>query len=150
VEGLSLAPDADPIEKIRQLEDEVCEWFPTCFLSTYLGSAARLKNQLFEKEQALSRSITPNQHQSNLPSTSPISQNSSLTRPTSSTSGVCLPQASITMMNLIEPDSPQQAGRNDSGSPELTTAAKSTSDPFMDLLFSGWNPDLPDPNTLNH
>ncbi|XP_006454415.1 hypothetical protein AGABI2DRAFT_214436 [Agaricus bisporus var. bisporus H97] len=134
VEGLSLAPDTDPIEKIRQLEDEV----------------ARLKNQLFEKEQALSRSITPNQHHAHLPTTSPTSQTSSLTRPTSSTSGVSLPQASITMMNLIESDSPQHVGRNDSSSPELATATKSTTDPFMDLLFSGWNPDLPDPNTLNH
>lgn len=54
------------------------------------------------------------------------------------------------MMNLITPDSPQQQVRSDSGSPELTTAPKPGTDPFMDLLFSGWNPDLPDPNTLDH
>jgi hypothetical protein len=54
------------------------------------------------------------------------------------------------MMNLITPDSPQQQARGGSGSPELTTAPKTGSDPFMDLLFSGWNPDLPDPNTINH
>ncbi|KAF5355639.1 hypothetical protein D9756_003845 [Leucocoprinus leucothites] len=138
VEGLTLAPETDPLEKIRHLEDEV----------------SRLKNQLFEKEQALSRSITPNQHQANLGKLSPTSQTSpgpsSLTRPTSSASGISLPQASITMMNLITPDSPQQQVRSDSGSPDLSTAPKSGSDPFMDLLFSGWNPDLPDPNTLNH
>lgn len=26
VEGLTLAPDIDPIEKIKQLEDQVCEY----------------------------------------------------------------------------------------------------------------------------
>ncbi|KAF9452684.1 hypothetical protein P691DRAFT_803806 [Macrolepiota fuliginosa MF-IS2] len=137
VEGLTLAPDTDPVEKIRQLEDEV----------------SRLKNQLFDKEQALSRSITPNQHQTSLSTLSPTSQTSAaptLTRPTSGASGISLPQASITMMNLITPDSPQQPIRSGSESPELTTAPQPGSDPFMDLLFSGWNPDLPDPNTLNH
>lgn len=113
-------------------------------------STARLKNQLFEKEQALSRSITPNHQHGSLNNLSPVSQAPSLTRPTSSASGISLPQASITMMNLITPDSPQQQIRSDSGSPELTAASKPGSDPFMDLLFSGWNPDLPDPNTLNH
>lgn len=39
----------------------------------------------------------------------------------------------------------------ESNSPELRPATqKNDSDPFMTLLFSGWNPDLPDPPVLNH
>jgi len=65
--------------------------------------------------------------------------------------GITLPHASLALMNLIAPDSPGSRFRSASESPELQdVSAKSNSDPFMDLLFSGWNPDLPDPATLNH
>lgn len=52
-------------------------------------------------------------------------------------------------MSLIAPDSDD--GRlEDSASPDPSTSKKGgESDPFMDLLFSGWNPDLPDPTRLN-
>jgi hypothetical protein len=49
-------------------------------------------------------------------------------------------------MSLISPGSPGDS----SGSPDLGGGKKAgDSDPFMDLLFSGWNPDLPDPARLN-
>lgn len=65
--------------------------------------------------------------------------------------GITLPQASLAILDLIAPDSPETRFRSSSGSPELQNVnAKPGSDPFMDLLFSGWNPDLPDPTTLNH
>ncbi len=54
-------------------------------------------------------------------------------------------------MNLITADSPESRFRSESGSPQLLpVASKLPTDPFMELLFTGWNPDLPDPATLNH
>jgi hypothetical protein len=56
------------------------------------------------------------------------------------------------MMNLVTANSPEARFRSQSGSPELYTlnSNKNCPDPFMDLLFLGWNSDLPDPATLNH
>jgi hypothetical protein len=49
------------------------------------------------------------------------------------------------------PDSPELRLRGSTHSPELhTVSLKDNSDPFMTLLFSGWNPDLPDPPVLDH
>ena len=62
--------------------------------------------------------------------------------------GIALP--SLNLMTLIDPDTPDSRFRS-SLSPELqNVSVKSNADQFMDLLFSGWNPDLPDPTTLNH
>jgi hypothetical protein len=54
------------------------------------------------------------------------------------------------MMNLTTPNASE--ARRQSGSPELyaLTSSKPSPDPFLDLLFLGWNSDLPDPGTLNH
>ncbi|KAJ7293658.1 hypothetical protein C8J57DRAFT_1269605 [Mycena rebaudengoi] len=114
VDGLHLAPDTDPVEKIRQLESQI----------------AHLKNKLHNRTN--SRSASPNR---------PASSGNS-------DGGISLPHASLAMMNLISPDS-EARFRSDSGSPDLRTIASSP-DPLMDLLFLGWNPDLPDPATLNH
>jgi hypothetical protein len=63
-----------------------------------------------------------------------------------------LPQGALNIANLMTSDSPEIRIRNDSSSPELHTISpgNGVADPFMDLLFSGWNPDLPDPPVLNH
>ncbi|KAF9015259.1 hypothetical protein BDQ17DRAFT_1340748 [Cyathus striatus] len=123
VEGLKLAPETDPVEKIRQLEDEI----------------SQLKTRL--QEQIATRSASPNQGSS-------VNQ---ATRGTLQEGGITLPHASLAIMNLIGSESPELRFRSESGSPELLNSGrKSSNDPFMDLLFSGWNPDLPDPATLNH
>ncbi|KAJ7254029.1 hypothetical protein B0H12DRAFT_1202366 [Mycena haematopus] len=118
VDGLTLAPDTDPVEKIRQLENQI----------------AQLKNKLLDR-RATSRSSSPN-------------------RPSSvgtDNGGISLPHASLAMMNLISPDTSDTRFRSESGSPDLRTiASQNNPDPLMDLLFLGWNPDLPDPATLNH
>ncbi|TEB39284.1 hypothetical protein FA13DRAFT_1656590 [Coprinellus micaceus] len=107
VEGLTLAPDTDPLDKIRQLEDQI----------------ALLKHRLYDK-QGGNRSASPG---------------------ASDSGGITLPRASLAM-SLISPGSPGDS----SGSPDLGGGKKAgDSDPFMDLLFSGWNPDLPDPARLN-
>ncbi|KAJ7181742.1 hypothetical protein C8R43DRAFT_970241 [Mycena crocata] len=117
VDGLTLAPDTDPVEKIRQLEVQI----------------AQLKNKLHER-QIGSRSASPNR---------PSSVGNG-----SDQGGISLPHASLAMMNLI---SPEPDFRSESGSPDLRTIASQNSpDPLMDLLFLGWNPDLPDPATLSH
>ncbi|KAJ7631002.1 hypothetical protein FB45DRAFT_793800 [Roridomyces roridus] len=115
VDGLTLAPDTDPVEKIRQLELQI----------------AQLKSKLHDK-QSNSRSSSPN-------------------RPGSADGGISLPHASLAMMNLIAPEASEARFRSESDSPDLRTiASQGSPDPLMDLLFLGWNPDLPDPNTLNH
>lgn len=61
-------------------------------------------------------------------------------------------------MNLIRtsidqylPDSPESRLRGDTHSPEISaTSPKESTEPFMNMLFSGWNPDLPDPAVLDH
>lgn len=66
--------------------------------------------------------------------------------------GIALPRASLSMMNMISPEIPDGQHPQD-GTPQLSTAAKPNkikTDPFMDLLFSGWNPDLPEPAVLGH
>ncbi|KAJ7837528.1 hypothetical protein B0H14DRAFT_2791028 [Mycena olivaceomarginata] len=120
VDGLRLAPDTDPVEKIRQLENQI----------------AQLNNQLRERG-GTSRSSSPNR---------PSSVGNG-----SDNGGISLPHASLAMMNLISSDAPDTRFRSESGSPDMRTiASQSSPDPLMDLLFLGWNPDLPDPTTLNH
>jgi hypothetical protein len=40
--------------------------------------------------------------------------------------------------------------RSESNSPEFAGAYFRSSDPLLELIFSGWNPDLPDPPILEH
>jgi hypothetical protein len=97
---------------------------------------AQLKNKLQER-QPTSRSSSPNR---------PSSVGNG-----SDSGGISLPHASLAMMNLISPEASDTQFRSESGSPDLRTiASQGSPDPLMDLLFLGWNPDLPDPTTLNH
>jgi hypothetical protein len=107
-----------------------------------LIEVARLKILLYENH--IGSSSPQSSHM-----TPPTTTASLHTRQTSETGGIALPQ--LTLLNIIAPDSPETRFRSKSGSPDVQTAGgKSNSDPFMDLLFSGWNPDLPEPATLNH
>ncbi|KAL0951067.1 hypothetical protein HGRIS_007805 [Hohenbuehelia grisea] len=127
VEGLTLSPDTNPVEKIKQLEEEV----------------SQLKNRLLEQELA-SRSVSPNRHPS---------LHSQLASSSTDTPGITLPHVSLneSMMNLMSADSPGSVARSENGSPDLQSSTpQSGTVPYMDLLFSGWNPDLPDPSVLNH
>lgn len=57
------------------------------------------------------------------------------------------------MTNMGSSHSPETRFRSESGTPELRSSNlrnSNGSEQFMDLLFLGWNPDLPDPGTLNH
>lgn len=56
------------------------------------------------------------------------------------------------MTNGISVESPGSQIRGSTGSPEMlqTTGTQGGDNLVMDMLFSGWDPDLPDPEVLNH
>jgi len=138
VDGLTLAPDTDPVEKIKQLEDEICASALSLAFLCLTPAVATLKAQLFE--QSMTATIHSND-----------AQHPHGSRRDSDAGNIALPQASLALMNLIATDHPDTRFRSASNSPELrNVSVKTSADPFMDLLFSGWNPDLPDPATLNH
>ncbi|EGO27168.1 hypothetical protein SERLADRAFT_366694 [Serpula lacrymans var. lacrymans S7.9] len=138
VEGLTLTPDTDPMEKIRLLEEEVFQ----------------LKSKLQERTIA-SRSTSP-QHLSTQHRTynqSLHSSNYSLSPAGSQLSDPVHSSASpdIYVGRVSSAECPEVGYRNEKNSPEvLGIGSKSNADSFMDLLFSGWNPDLPEPHVLDH
>lgn len=139
MDGLPLAPDVDPLEKIRQLEDQVCRYF-LVYKDNHAShpNVAQLKTKLFE-QQNLATPVTSGHSTSHPPSMPGISD----------VPGISLPHASLSMMNLINRESGDL--RSESKSPDAHSAkGNGTSESFMDLLFLGWNPDLPDPQALNH
>lgn len=64
--------------------------------------------------------------------------------------GISLPQVSLANMHVIGSESPVPAASQLTDAGHSIMNSQGGLDPFMDLLFSGWNPDLPDPGTLNH
>jgi hypothetical protein len=111
---------------------------------------AQLKGRLYERYDATSRSVSPGRHPPH---------NHAYLRPSSAASspeGRQTPELSGSMgraslERFIPPDSPEIRFRSSTHSPELRTVSpKDSPDPFMTLLFSGWNPDLPDPPVLDH
>ncbi|KIY62449.1 hypothetical protein CYLTODRAFT_438894 [Cylindrobasidium torrendii FP15055 ss-10] len=129
VDGLTLAPEIEPLEKIRQLEAQITS----------------LKSQLFE-QQARPTSRNASAGPSSQTSPSPI-----LPRPLLDKGGIALPHMSI--MSVLKSEehaaSPSTTDSPDSNGSSASSNGKKP-DHFMELLFSGWNPDLPDPVTLNH
>ncbi|KAF9229389.1 hypothetical protein BS17DRAFT_824999 [Gyrodon lividus] len=123
VDGLALAQDTDPIEKIRMLEEEV----------------SKLKIQLQEHNNIMS----PARHSQGLHR--PGSASSS-----SASSGQTSALGSKPLLHNIKNVS-ALALRQESLSPELQSAAnRCSSDAILELIYSGWNPDLPEPHILNH
>jgi hypothetical protein len=102
---------------------------------------AHLKSRLHD-QQFNSRSISP----SHPLTTSFLNPDAT----SSQHSDISVPRASMSMMSLTTPEASE--ARHQSGSPELyaLNSNKPSPDPFLDLLFLGWNSDLPDPSTLNH
>lgn len=133
VEGLPLAPDTDPLERIKQLEDQI----------------SHLKSRLHD-QQFSSRSISPSHPSSSFLKLDVTSSSVGALLQHSDIPGITVPHASMSMMNLTTPETSE--ARRQSGSPELfaLNGHKPSQDPFLDLLFLGWNSDLPDPGTLNH
>jgi hypothetical protein len=123
VDGLALAPDTDPIEKIRMLEEEV----------------SKLKIQL--QEQNITSPTHHNQVYSSYRPGSSSSSTSSGQTPTTGSKHLLHSIKNVSAMTL-----PQG-----SQSPELHGVAdRSSADAVLELMYSGWNPDLPEPHILNH
>lgn len=151
VEGLPIAPDVDPAEKIRMLEEQICKSTTlTCHRCiTYTDLlAANLKSQLNENRTFNARSESPTRYfhnrvrsaLSNSPGKSPVSSPNG--------NGIVLPQASLDMgTRHFSTNSPESQYRGSTGSPELRQPAGATG---MEILYSGWDPDLPSPDVLNH
>ncbi|KAI9460975.1 hypothetical protein BJY52DRAFT_1360887 [Lactarius psammicola] len=131
VEGLPLAPDADPIEKIRELEEQV----------------AVLTKKLRAQRDSLSPSRSQSPNYLRPPSSHHLHQS-----PSSGT---------VTLSPDLEPSgittpSPWHHTAADpnavpSGSPEVLSCQPGHhSDSLSGLIYSGWNSDLPEPDVLDH
>jgi hypothetical protein len=154
VEGLPLAPDTDPLEKIKQLENEICAApyyiLPKNTDLLTIFKPAHLKSRLYD-QQGLPGSVSPNRPHSN---TSNASLRDPLTHSPSAqpdVASISLPHAALSMPNVADAHTVSlrdQYGNSESHA--LNSSPGPGLDNFMDLLFLGWNPDLPDPATLNH
>ncbi|KAG1755187.1 uncharacterized protein EDB91DRAFT_278719 [Suillus paluster] len=134
VEGLTLAPDTNPLEKIRLLEEEV----------------SRLKMQLQEQRNTgLSESSQqPLRRVSHL---RPESASSSFTSGSQATSSVQTPSLPYQKDRILPGHLHDSDPRDNSNSPELYEVGhKSSTDTILDIIYSGWNPDLPERNVLEH
>ncbi|KAI1793941.1 hypothetical protein LXA43DRAFT_884711 [Ganoderma leucocontextum] len=141
VEGLPMAPNVDPSERIRLLEDQI----------------SHLKSQLNDQRNFHSRSASPSRHTqlrngNHFASSSSHGGQSGNGSPNGG--GIVLPHASLDVLQDLSPGSSDSHPRGSTSSPELRQGnqqrPQTMPDPFMDVLFSGWDPDLPDPDTLDH
>ncbi|EKM61148.1 uncharacterized protein PHACADRAFT_247554 [Phanerochaete carnosa HHB-10118-sp] len=140
VEGLPIAPDTDPTERIRLLEEHI----------------SQLRNQLNETRHFRSGSASPpqrrassNQHISSSASVGSSGRSPTLSSPNGGSSVV---SPTLEIASGVSMESPVSQLRGSSGSPQtLQSGGSRGNDPIMmDVLFSGWDPDLPDPEVLNH
>ncbi|KAF8527976.1 hypothetical protein BU17DRAFT_81209 [Hysterangium stoloniferum] len=154
VEGLKLLPEVaeDASERIRLLENQISD------LKYKLQEAQSQQPQRRVQQQAQHQIYFPHGDAS---SSQPVASLSPPERPPSSSlyhspsppqthSSIVLPQASLS----ISPDSRGQSRENIANDLTGYDAQQSSiqhtmePDPFMDLLFLGWNPDLPEPVIL--
>ncbi|KAI0361192.1 hypothetical protein OH77DRAFT_1585344 [Trametes cingulata] len=137
VEGLPIAPNIDPSERIRMLEEQI----------------SQLKSQLNDTRHYDSRSTSPRHAHLNQNGHRFASGSSNGHTPDSSPNGggIVLPHASLDAVHQLSPDSSGSLPRGSTSSPELRQGNhQPMPDPLMDMLFAGWDPDLPDPDTLDH
>lgn len=121
-----------------------------------ISCLAQLRSQLNEARTFSSGSTSPPQHYiaTHQRVGSGVSGGSAGRSPTGSSpngsSSIVSP--TMEMVNGVSMESPVSQLRGSSGSPEMLQSAGSRgNDPvMMDVLFSGWDPDLPDPEVLNH
>lgn len=131
VDGFTLSPDTDPVEKIRILEEEI----------------SKLRVQLQEKSSSITTApsvVGMHGHGRCIPG---CASSSSAATSQLSALGSGPPLHTISSAsNLLCP-----AARNDNHSPDLECAAyRSPLDAVSNIVPTGWNPDLPDPHTLGH
>lgn len=130
VEGLPLAPDADPLEKIRALEEQILR------LKTQLENRPTATSSASSQLQADPRSLSQDDYISDTSTVSPAG-------------GIVLPRASLNIHTDVYHD---DSYSTPNPQPLLMdfSVNHAGSDPFFSLLPSGWNTDLPEPHIMIH
>jgi len=151
VEGLTLAPHTNPLDKIKELEGEIRKGYSKIYSTLlYDISPVRLKSRLHEDQEALPRSFSPSRQPASMFMSDLVAQSRCITQPEDAM--ISLLPVSMSMANNTNSHATtcvrNQYGISDSYAPNCPPGPNLES--FMDLLFSGWNPDLPDPAMLNH
>lgn len=138
VDGLPLAPDSGPLEKIKALEDQLSTSQCDILLPGTNLSAGALRNQLRESNASSpSASVTTLHPSSSL----------TLTTPELSPEIIVLPNAP----DQLQGTSPISSLHSTTSSPDAhMLSSKLSPSPGRELLISGWNQDLPEPSLLNH
>ncbi|KAH9175252.1 hypothetical protein EDB89DRAFT_2241094 [Lactarius sanguifluus] len=114
VEGLPLAPDADPVEKIKELEKQVVPQSPS-----HLRPPS--SHHFHQSPSSGSVTLSPDLEPCGITAPSPWHHTAA-------------------DLNAVS-----------SGSPEvLSRQPVRHSDSLTGLIYSGWNPDLPEPDVLDH
>jgi hypothetical protein len=146
-------PDTNPLEKIQLLEEEVCTLHHQFNYSLAESLAAKLKIQLQEQRNngpPLGLSQQPLHRLSQLRPGS-ASSSSNLESGSQTTSSVQTPSIPYPK-DLITPGHVHDSDpRNNSNSPKFYEVRhKSSTDTILEIIHSGWNPDLPERSVLEH
>ncbi|KAH9937080.1 uncharacterized protein B0H18DRAFT_1081363 [Fomitopsis serialis] len=136
IDGLTVAPEVDSAERIRQLEDHI--------LKSQLQHQQRTLASGSVSPPAIAHYTHPNAASGSL---STSSGRSSAGSP--NVSGMAVAHPSLDYGNGLSTNSPDSQGRSSASSPEMTRPG-SGPDPLMDVLCAGWDPHLPEPPVLNH
>ncbi|KDQ63644.1 hypothetical protein JAAARDRAFT_203058 [Jaapia argillacea MUCL 33604] len=147
VEGLPLAPNIDPADKIKLLEEQISK------LKRKLNDKG-LHDNLSDTSRTGTPSHSPrNGHSRSHSQLSPPSHSPALSS-TSISPGSGLAQTSQDGINALLNVPTENHLRSESGSPELNglpnRSSSGSSGSLRELIHSGWNPDLPDPAVLHH
>ncbi|TDL28495.1 hypothetical protein BD410DRAFT_226567 [Rickenella mellea] len=137
IEGLTLSDSVNPAEKIRQLEEQVSELKCKLHDAGLAWSPAPSNGQLEHANGARS-------------ATQPASFDSPpygvQTSPPNGRGDITLPRAGLN--ETMGFSSPRTVANSRTSSPGIRVFDPTHRDP-MELLYSGWNPDLPDPDEMN-
>lgn len=154
VEGLPLAADADPIDKIRELEEQVgvsIHYCPRSIIHFRLATLTR-KLKTHRGSVSPSRSVTPNllrppsnHHINHSPSSATITLS-----PEFESCGIATTPNTWADAPLDPNAMPSSKSITQIGSPGLVSPRPPHSDTLSGLIHSGWNPDLPEPAVLDH
>ncbi|KZT05966.1 uncharacterized protein LAESUDRAFT_207675 [Laetiporus sulphureus 93-53] len=133
VEGLTVAPDVDPAEKMRQMQEEI----------------SQLKTQLYQLRDAASHSnLFPGSLNGSLRPLSSSLSNGRSPENSPHDSGIVLPSSLSSSGSSSGPSTSSPSSRL--RSPTKTPDSQRGPNPMMDLFLSGWDPYLPPPDTLHH
>jgi hypothetical protein len=153
VEGLPLAADADPIEKIRELEEQVGVSIYYRPWSTVHFRVATLSRKLKSHRGSVSpsRSVSPNHLRppSHHINHSPLSATITLS-PEFEPCGIATTPNAWGDASLDPNAMPSSKSTPHMGSPGVVSPRPPHSDALSGLIHSGWNPDLPEPAVLDH